>query len=301
MTGRGIAMAGALFALATAFFLAINNIAQGFYYRAGGTVQSMVILRYGLYLAGCAVVFPMLAKPLTVQLRDLKGGLASGVLYACGTLSLLASFQFIAISLAILSLYTFPIMTVVIVSVIDRRSPGVAQIVCLLAAFVGLAVALDVGGADFDARGVGLASAAAVSFALTFLWNERNFAGVDAIVTTYQMSLTGFFVMVGFVGVLGMPAMPVPGEPGFVAMAVALATYLASFVFMFVAIERTGATPTAMIMNLEPVFTVAFGAVLLGEVFSGTRLLGAAVVLGSVLASQWFARRRAASRIGVGA
>jgi len=189
----------------------------------------------------------------------------------------------------------------VIVSVIDRRSPGVAQIVCLLAAFVGLAVALDVGGADFDARGVGLASAAAVSFALTFLWNERNFAGVDAIVTTYQMSLTGFFVMVGFVGVLGMPAMPVPGEPGFVAMAVALATYLASFVFMFVAIERTGATPTAMIMNLEPVFTVAFGAVLLGEVFSGTRLLGAAVVLGSVLASQWFARRRAASRIGVGA
>jgi drug/metabolite transporter (DMT)-like permease len=53
-----------------------------------------------------------------------------------------------------------------------------------------------------------------------------------------------------------------------------------------------GAAPTAMVMNLEPVFTIALAVGLLSETLSGRKLIGAAVVLAAVGTSQLLLKRR---------
>ncbi len=285
---------GAAMALGTAFFLSVNNVAQGFYYAAGGTVTALVIVRFAVYILACLALFPLIGKRRQLAIGDLKGGLGSGLVYVCGMLALLFSFQFIAISLAILALYTFPIFTALGASLLDRRPPGWAQCACLVVAFLGLALALDIGGAGFDLRGLGLASTAALCFAITFLWNERLVPERDPVVTTYHMSITGLFVTLGLIASTGAPPMVWPGDAPFPGMAAAIASYSLAFLLMYLGLARIGASPTAMIMNLEPVFTMALGFALLGERLAGHQFLGAGLVLGAVLLSQWQRRRTAA-------
>jgi drug/metabolite transporter (DMT)-like permease len=50
-----------------------------------------------------------------------------------------------------------------------------------------------------------------------------------------------------------------------------------------------------MVMNLEPVFTIALAVTLLAETLSGRKLIGAAVVLAAVVASQLLWKRRRAN------
>ncbi len=60
----------------------------------------------------------------------------------------------------------------------------------------------------------------------------------------------------------------------------------------------SGGAPTAMLLNLEPVFVMFLAALLLGEELSLPRLLGSAMVIGAVVVSEaWRNRRTAAIEI----
>ena len=61
---------------------------------------------------------------------------------------------------------------------------------------------------------------------------------------------------------------------------------------MFRGVHLIGPAPTAMVMNLEPVFTIALAVTLLAETLSDRKLIGAAVVLAAVVASQLLSKRR---------
>ena len=52
-----------------------------------------------------------------------------------------------------------------------------------------------------------------------------------------------------------------------------------------------GAVRVAFLSNFEPLFTVAMAALLLGEILTLRQMLGAALVIGAVLALQIFGRR----------
>ena len=65
-----------------------------------------------------------------------------------------------------------------------------------------------------------------------------------------------------------------------------------AFITMFWAVHASGAAPTAMVMNLEPVFTIAMSFWILNEAVSLQRLIGATIVIGSVVLSQWVAVSR---------
>jgi drug/metabolite transporter (DMT)-like permease len=61
---------------------------------------------------------------------------------------------------------------------------------------------------------------------------------------------------------------------------------------MFRGVHLIGPAPTAMVMNLEPVFTIALAVTLLAETLSDRKLIGVAVVLAAVVASQLLSKRR---------
>jgi drug/metabolite transporter (DMT)-like permease len=55
-------------------------------------------------------------------------------------------------------------------------------------------------------------------------------------------------------------------------------------------VQLSGAATATMLMNLEIVFTLPLAAAVLGEALDARRLLGAALVLTAVAASQWSRR-----------
>jgi len=77
-----------------------------------------------------------------------------GLVYFLGTGCYLSSILYLPVSLAVLVFYTYPLMTVVFESALDRRLPRLLDVVAFLVAFGGLALALQVSFAGLDPRGI---------------------------------------------------------------------------------------------------------------------------------------------------
>ncbi len=292
-------LVGALFPLASAFCLSVNNAAQSLYYDAGGTVPLMLLMRHILYIACCLVLFPLIGKCFAIGGPNFRAALVSGTIYAIGMTTLLAAFLYIPVSLVILTLYTFPILTALMDAAVKRHWPGIGQLVCLLMAFAGLAVALEVTTFAHDPLGIFLVTVTAFCFAAAFVWNGHKLADVDGTLVTFHMAIPGLVIMSVIAIFFGTGDFPLPDSATFAPMWIALIAYLVAFVTMFKGVEVIGPTPSAMIMNLEPVFTMMLAVVVLSEVLTPLRLLGAAIVLSAVLTSQWLATRRVARNAAI--
>jgi drug/metabolite transporter (DMT)-like permease len=63
-------------------------------------------------------------------------------------------------------------------------------------------------------------------------------------------------------------------------------TFLA-VILLFRGMKRLGTSRTAIVSTMEPIFTIALAALLLGDRLTLTQWLGAALVLGGVLLAEW--------------
>lgn len=297
MKPTGSIIAGALVTVVAAFAISVSNISLPAVYANGGDVQAFLTGRYAFgFLAAAALA---LASRLRASLTDRShvplsqpeagAALLSGSIYGAGALLVLGSIVLIPVNLAILILFTFPVITVLIQSIVDRRAPRVLQLALMISALGGVAIALDIGKGNLNLLGLVMAAGGAVLVATSFVMNERLLPNTNPFAAAGFMSLAGLAVVVGFALATGSFSLPAAGTGGMMALFVAIGFSTIAFITMFWAVHASGATPTAMVMNLEPVFTIAMSFWILNEAVSLQRLTGAAIVIGSVVLSQWVA------------
>ncbi|MGN6703885.1 MAG: DMT family transporter, partial [Burkholderiaceae bacterium] len=171
------------------------------------------------------------------------------------------------------------------------REPSTARTGAALAAGTA-GTALTVGaGLGTLPTGVGsgaaLALGAAAIYACYITAGARAARGVDSIVTATVVCLSSAVVLTA-VGLLrsqaGMPPrFPVSPAGWLDVLAVALLSTVVAVLAFFAGLERLGASRASMLSTLEPLVTIALGAVLLGESLSGWQWLGGALTLSGVL------------------
>src|SRR6185503_11776080 len=91
----------------------------------------------------------------------------SGSAAAIGALALLVSFAHIPVSLAIVILYTFPILTALLESAQARKLPSAIEVLCLITALAGIGVAIGLDQMSLSAMGVALATLSAIAYAIS--------------------------------------------------------------------------------------------------------------------------------------
>jgi drug/metabolite transporter (DMT)-like permease len=286
---------GVALVLLAALSISLTNVSAPFVYEAGGNPQTIIILRNLAFLLLCGLWLKTSGRFRWLERRGQLVCFGAGIAYTCGAAGLLLSLLTLPVSLAILIFFTFPLMTALLESTLDRRLPGLGQVVCLLACLVGLGIALEVERFALAPEGVIFASIGAVGVAISYVWTGRVLPGVDSAVMTFHMAITGLIGASLYVAATGSFALPAGGGPGFggwAALAVAVLGFAVAFFAMFRGVHLIGPAPTAMVMNLEPVFTIALAVTLLAETLSDRKLIGAAVVLGAVVASQLLLKRR---------
>lgn len=271
--------------LAAALALSLNNVTVPLVYTHGSNPPSVVMLRYVLLIVVLAGLLPALRRPVRLPARQYAHAAGAGGMSALGSVGLLGAFAFIPVSLAILIVYAYPILTAVIDSLVSRRRPSPIQLGCLFVAFVGIGIALEIDQLAFDGRGIALAVMGAIAFAASFVWNGHGLKGVDAMTSALHMSLAGLALLAVVVLGSGGLALPVD-QPGWLWLLLVSSCFSLAFVGMFHGVQSIGAPTAAMLMNLEPVFTIALAVGLLGEPLTPMRMLGAALVLAAVTASQ---------------
>ena len=274
---------GILFALLTAVSFAGLTTLAALYYSDGGNVLTFLLFRF----AFAALVLLAILRPRALPEIPRKRFLQLLALGLCWSLSItcyLASVHYIAVGIAALILYTFPILVLAMSLAARELDSSAALWAVFLTAFAGLTLMLLPALGEFHRIGLLFAFAAATLFAATFFTGARISRGLSARVIVLWITLVGLALIAPAVWLSGAFAMPATTN-GWIYLGSATVLYLIGIVSQFSALARAGAAQVSMVMNTEPVVSVALAAVFLGERMSPLQWLGAAAVLAALLCS----------------
>ena len=280
-------MNGIALGVAAACLISLTNVFSRLHFEAGSNPVTFLLGRYLIVVAVLSV--GLLASGRIAQVpRKRRGDLAlAGLANVTGGACLAFAIERIEVSLAVIVLYLFPLITLLMTSALRRERPSTAMLAALGVAFTGLWLALDVGGGSLpDPLGLAFAVAAAVSIAFSFTWIEHRLGALADGTRLLWLTAVGLAAAVALALVTGEVVWPLPSPHGWSTLLIATASFGAATAAMFVALSRIGASATAMLMNLEPPATALFAVLLIGDTLAPVQLAGIALVLGAVVAAQ---------------
>jgi drug/metabolite transporter (DMT)-like permease len=151
-------------------------------------------------------------------------------------------------------------------------------------ALLGLMLALDVLHTIPDIGGTALALVAAAGWTVTLLINRRIVSGGDSRPVTLHMMLAAAVVNAIACMLSGGLAFP-QGAVGWLSLAGSVAAYCFASIGTFMAVAMSGAVRAGLLMNFEPIASLILGVVLLDQVLSTHQVIGAALVVGALIAA----------------
>jgi len=285
---------GVGYAAACASLFSVNTVCARIAFQGGADAPTGNAARFAFTLLVLLLIAAFRREHHALTLRQRLGAFGLGILFFCCSFGYMGAIQFIPVSIAVLVLYTYPILVGLLARITEGERLGPVRLVALVIAFLGLVLALDVQSEPLpDWRGLALAFFAACGISLMVAGSSRALRGADegAINLHLILSASVIFAVLLFLG--GGPVWP-KTELGWAGMAGLLVTFAASQLTLIAAIGRAGPVVTAAMMNLEPLITTALAVLLVGETLSPTQLAGAALVIFAIFLTGWARKPRPA-------
>lgn len=257
-------------------------------YGAGVNVETLLLVRFGL--AGGLLLSIALARGALRRLppRTVLVGLGMGAVgYALQSGLYFTALTRIDASLVALILYVYPVLVMIGAIAVGRERSSRRRIGALGVALAGIGLVLA-GAATgrFDPIGALLAAGAALTYSGYILVGDRATADVPPLALS-ALVCTGAFATFLVTGTVWSRI-----DLGFDSagwgwlVAVALVSTVVPVLLFFAGLTRVGPATAAILSILEPVVTVGAAALVFGETFGPTQLIGATLVLGAVVLTQ---------------
>lgn len=239
-----------------------------------------------------AVLFWALAAARGTRLRALPRRAAlitlalGGGVYAVESAVYFSALTHVDASIASLVLCTYPALVLLLAVGLRRERATVRQLAALALAVGGALLVLAAGaGGQLDATGLLLTLGSTVLYAGYVTLADTVADGLDPVAFG-ALLCTGAGVALALAGTatgrLDPAALAAPAVAADVVLMATLSTVLAVTAF-FAGMRRIGATGASTVASVEPVFTVALAALLLGETLTATQALGGLIVLAGIL------------------
>ena len=254
---------------------------------SGVPVLVMLFFRYGL----SAVILAawMLAKKETFAVRQREVGLLAllGILFACSSLFLFTSYEFIPSGLATTLVYLYPVF-VALIMVFLRFYPSWQTWLSIIATFGGiLLLSSPSAGADIKLPGIVLAILSALSYAfyLVIVNRSKRIKNVSEHTLTLYALLTGtvLFAIIRMIqgGTLteGVDSLPDWGN----LLGLAIVPTMISMLTLAVSSRYIGPTKTSVLGVFEPLTAIMIGTLMFGEPLTLKMGVGIAICVGAVV------------------
>ncbi len=267
---------GIVFALITAICLGAITTQAKIFYADGGNAMTLMLTRFLVSTLSFGLLITFRHRVFNIDRRQRLPVFLLGFIWSGSMICYLLSVESISVSLAVLVLYTYPLL-VLVYSVLRRQvspSPVLISIFCL--AFLGLYLVLSSGSAKLDSSGLLFASLAGLGAAYTFIRGARIAPQLNPLVMTFWINAVGLAMILPLV--YTQFSLPTAGS-GLIALAAATLFYVIAILCQFEALARLPATTAAFILNLEPVVSILFAAIILQEHLDGLQWLGVGLVI----------------------
>jgi drug/metabolite transporter (DMT)-like permease len=274
---------GTGFVALTATSFATGSTVVRFTYDAGATTLAVVMVRTTFAAIVLGLLLVLLRVPLRLSPRERWAAPLLGVVIALYSTSMYRGLEYMPVALTIVTFYTYPLFTGLFGWVTGQERFGAAGIIALPLAFVGLILALDVSGGAFSAPGAAWTVLGALAFAAFLIISARLFPRSG---DTRPRS----FVMLAVASLTCMATALLTGDLSFPATAPGWSWLMASSVFytlsmaaIILATAAFGASRVALVMNFEPISSLALTYFILGERLRPIQLAGAALVVAAII------------------
>jgi drug/metabolite transporter (DMT)-like permease len=271
LLGLGITFLSAL------FFSLITTFAR-LAYDSGSNPATQVLLRSLCMMLALGGLQMLAGRSLVPPRRVIPTTLALAVCIFLMSFGYLSSVAYISVSLAVLLLYTFPLMVGIASPLLGRERMTWIKALCLVGAFSGLLVASWTGFGVLDWRGIAFALAGAAGVAGVSLFGGKAMAkghpfAMNAWINFWVALTAGAYVVV--TGGLALPQTDI----GWLATAAVCVCYTLGILFLFLGLTMISPAQSALTMNLEPLFSTLAAILLLGETVAARQWIGMAMLL----------------------
>ena len=277
--------------LVIAVTFGLNHIAARVAFDHGASVVTAVVLRSGGTALAVLGLLLALRVPLAVPAPTAGRALVIGLLVAVQSYCIYAAVARLPVALALLTFNTYPMLFAFMAWAGGLGRPSLRAFLAMLAALLGLALALDIArtGGELGARwseigaGVAYATGASLSFAVVLFLNARWLHGLDG-------RLRSLLAMAGccaaaLAGALATGALALPADgTGWLGLALLTLFYGSAITALFVVQPRMRAASDIGVLNFEPVALMFLAWAILGQGLTPIQIAGALVVIGAIVA-----------------
>lgn len=254
-------------------------------YAEGMTTNSVLFYRFALAWLILVVVMLFRRESLKVNRREILTLLSLGVLFTLSALTLYVSFTMMAAGVASTILFTYPIMTAVIMALFFRERPTLATIFSILLSLAGVMLLYwGDGTSTLSGLGVLMVLLSALTYALYIIVVNRCPLDMSSFKINFYVILFCALGMLVY-SLLGSHPLQLPATAvsWFYVGWLAVVPAILALVLMVYASKYVGATPTAIMGALEPLTAVLIGIFVFGELFSLRLALGIVLILAAVM------------------
>jgi drug/metabolite transporter (DMT)-like permease len=284
--------------LLIALMMGANHVAARTAFNHGVDVVTAVTFRSSVTAFVVALILWQQKVSLQLSGRHKRNLLLIGALIAVQSVCLYSSVARLPVALALLAFNTYPLLTAFWARVLYGHRPERAVLLAMPVMLVGLALALDVLGAASGlgaaqqwgqiGAGVAFALAASATFGLALVITQHEAADVDGRLRTFTTMAT--VAVLAAVVAFTQSGLHLPtATAGWWGLGVLTFLYGTAFTIMFTVLPKLGVVGNSAIMNVEPVFALVLAWGVLGQSIALMQLVGALVVVATVM---WLGLRK---------
>ena len=293
-----LSLTGFLTLLLIALMMGANHVAARTAFNHGVDVVTAVTIRSTVTAIVVALILWQQKVSLQLTVRHRKSLLLVGALIAVQSVCLYSAVARLPVALALLAFNTYPLLTAFWARVLYGHRPERMVLLAMPVMLIGLALALDVLGAASGlgaaehwgqiGAGVAFALTASATFGLALVITQHESVDVDGRLRTF--TTMGTVAILAAVVALTQSGIHLPNaSAGWWGLGALTFLYGTAFTIMFTVLPKLGVVGNSAIMNVEPVFALVLAWALLGQTIAPMQLVGALVVVATVM---WLGLRK---------
>ena len=255
-------------------------------YEEGVNTATVLAHRFGLAVVLLSVVMLVKGISFKVTRHEFKVLFSLGILFAASSITYYQSFHFMDAGIASTILFVYPVMVAVIMAAFFKERVTGMTVVAIVLSLIGIALLYKGGtGASLSVIGIVLCILSSLAYAIYIVVvNQSSIKMSSFKVTFYAMLVCELtLILYSFTSPeLYLHALPSARAWSF-AVWLSIVPTILSLVFMTVAVNHVGATPTAILGALEPLTAVTIGVVVFGELLTPRLIVGILFILFAVM------------------
>ena len=270
---------GIFLALVTAIGLGSITTQAKLFYAEGGNALTLMFVRFLLSTLTFGMLILMRKESFQVRRENRLAVFLLGVVWSGAMIFYLLAVETMSVSLAVLVLYTYPVLVLIYAVSRGQLSPTLHRVSLFLLAFTGLYLALSTGDKVYEVTGLIFAMLAALGAAYTFIKGAKIAPLQSPVVMTFWINLVGLAMIIPLVYTI------VTSISALTAITLASAFYIVAVLCQFQALAKLPASTAALILNLEPVVSILLATFILNEQLQTLQWAGVILVISVVTIS----------------